>query len=118
MKLGNPSKEEEYILTLEEKKKTFIPKSVVSKSVYDKLTSLDIKTVGDVLARGHVEMEALTNTATVSKIDAFMRTMGLSLFPRIREWGAPKNLDIKRKDYARVKESREYTSENQGYPSD
>ena len=53
MKLGNPSKEEEYILTLEEKKKTFIPKSVVSKSVYDKLTSLDIKTVGDVLARGH-----------------------------------------------------------------
>ena len=81
MKLGNPSKEEEYILTLEEKKKTFIPKSVVSKSVYDKLTSLDIKTVGDVLARGHVEMEALTNTATVSKIDAFMRTMGLSLFP-------------------------------------
>ena len=33
-------------------------------------------------------------------------------------WGAPKNLDIKRKDYARVKESREYTSENQGYPSD
>ena len=25
MKLGNPSKEEEYILTLEEKKKTFIP---------------------------------------------------------------------------------------------
>lgn len=85
MKLGNPSKEEEYILTLEEKKKTFIPKSVVSKSVYDKLTSLGIKTVGDVLARGHVEMEALTNTATVSKIDAFMRTMGLSLFPRIRE---------------------------------
>lgn len=85
MKLGNPSKEEEYILTLEEKKKTFIPKSVVSKSVYDKLTSLDIKTVGDVLARGHVEMEALTNTATVSKIDAFMRTMGLSLFPRIRD---------------------------------
>ena len=68
------------------KKKTFIPKSVVSKSVYDKLTSLDIKTVGDVLARGHVEMEALTNTATVSKIDAFMRTMGLSLFPRIREY--------------------------------
>ena len=67
------------------KKKTFIPKSVVSKSVYDKLTSLDIKTVGDVLARGHVEMEALTNTATVSKIDAFMRTMGLSLFPRIRD---------------------------------
>ena len=67
------------------KKKTFIPKSVVSKSVYDKLTSLDIKTVGDVLARGHVEMEAITNTATVSKIDAFMRTMGLSLFPRIRE---------------------------------
>ena len=85
MKLGNPSKEEEYILTLEEKKKTFIPKSVVSKSVYDKLTSLDIKTVGDVLARGHVEMEALTNAATVSKIDSFMRTMGLSLFPRIRE---------------------------------
>lgn len=89
MKLGNPSKEEEYILTLEEKKKTFIPKSVVSKSVYDKLTSLDIKTVGDVLARGHVEMEALTNTATVSKIDAFMRTMGLSLFPRIRD-GVPR----------------------------
>ena len=27
-------------------------------------------------------------------------------------------MDIKRKDYARVKESREYTSENQGYPSD
>ena len=30
-------------------------------------------------------MEALTNTATVSKIDVFMRTMGLSFFPRIRE---------------------------------
>ena len=44
------------------------------------------------------------------------------LLPRAPEnycrWGAPKNLDINRKDYARVKESREYSSENQGYPSD
>ncbi|MBR1501563.1 MAG: hypothetical protein IJ616_06320 [Bacteroidales bacterium] len=86
MKMMDSSrKKDEYVLSTEEKKRVFFPKSIVSKSVYEKLEKLDIRTVGDVMARGQKEMEALTNAATVSKLDAFMRTMGLSLFPRARE---------------------------------
>lgn len=83
--MDSSEKKNAYILSTEEKKNTIIPKSVVSKSVYDKLMGLGIKTVGDVISHGAKEMEALTNAATVSNLDAFMCTMGISLFPRLRE---------------------------------